>query len=87
MKPKSLLTMALFAFLAVSVIALIAKEFGGNSNSQDSAEIGIDSTVAAVEDRVVVYYFHGTSRCVTCRTIEAYTEEAVEATRIVQKLI
>jgi len=25
----------------------------------------------------LVYYFHGTSRCATCRTIEAYAHEAV----------
>jgi len=30
--------------------------------------------------QMVVYYFHGTSRCQTCRTIEAYAEETVKAT-------
>jgi hypothetical protein len=29
---------------------------------------------------MVVYYFHGSSRCQTCRTIEAYAEETVKAT-------
>lgn len=33
------------------------------------------SPVAA--NPAVVYYFHGTSRCQTCRTIEAYAQEAV----------
>ncbi len=27
--------------------------------------------------KVVVYYFHGNFRCKTCRTIEAYSEEAI----------
>ena len=27
----------------------------------------------------LVYYFHGTSRCATCRTIEAYAQETVKA--------
>jgi hypothetical protein len=27
--------------------------------------------------RVIAYYFHGNFRCVTCRTIEAYAEEAI----------
>ena len=27
--------------------------------------------------RVLVYYFHGTTRCATCRTIEAYAHETV----------
>ena len=29
--------------------------------------------------QTVVYYFHGTNRCQTCRTIEAYADEAVKA--------
>ena len=28
---------------------------------------------------VIVYYFHGTARCATCRTIEAYAHETVSA--------
>lgn len=76
MKPKLLVTITLLAFVAVSVIALIVKEFGDNSTA---AESGTDSAASAVEDRVIVYYFHGNARCVTCRTIEAYAQEAVEA--------
>ena len=30
------------------------------------------------EGQIVVYYFHGKYRCKTCRTIEAYAEEAVK---------
>jgi hypothetical protein len=29
-------------------------------------------------DKVVAYYFHATFRCVTCRTIESYSREAIE---------
>jgi len=28
--------------------------------------------------KVVAYYFHGTTRCATCRKIEAYSHEAVQ---------
>ncbi len=31
----------------------------------------------APSDQTLVYYFHGTARCATCRTIEAYAREAV----------
>jgi hypothetical protein len=31
-----------------------------------------------LEDHIVVYYFHSTQRCASCRKIEAYTREAVE---------
>lgn len=75
MKPKSLVTLVLLAFVAVSVIALIVKEFG---NKSTVAETTANSIVNTAEDRVVIYYFHGASRCVTCRTIEAYAREAVE---------
>jgi thiol-disulfide isomerase/thioredoxin len=30
------------------------------------------------ENRIVVYYFHTTYRCASCKKIEAYTEEAVK---------
>ncbi len=29
--------------------------------------------------KVVAYYFHGTTRCATCRKIEAFSHEAVQA--------
>ena len=29
--------------------------------------------------RVIAYYFHGTRRCSTCQTIEAYAEESLRA--------
>lgn len=28
--------------------------------------------------KVIAYYFHGTFRCTTCRTIEKYSKEAIE---------
>jgi frataxin-like iron-binding protein CyaY len=31
-----------------------------------------------VKSEVVAYYFHGNQRCRTCRTIEAYAEEAIQ---------
>jgi hypothetical protein len=41
-----------------------------------------DSTAAPADSlaapEVVVYYFHTTSRCATCRKLEAYSREAVE---------
>lgn len=36
------------------------------------------SHASAMPDGVRVYYLHGNIRCRTCRTIEAYTKEAVE---------
>jgi len=36
-------------------------------------------TGSKAKAETLVYYFHGTSRCYTCRTIEAYAAEALEA--------
>jgi hypothetical protein len=45
--------------------------------------IGACSLAIAVEDKatnkVIVYYFHGTFRCVTCTNMEKYAREAIEA--------
>lgn len=76
MKPKSLVTVALLTFVAISVITLFVKEIGGNSTTEERQ----DSAVTAAGDKVIVYYFHANSRCYTCRTIESYTNEALEAT-------
>jgi len=44
----------------------------------DQSEVDPSATAAAdAEDKVIVYYFHATQRCWTCKTIEAYSEEAV----------
>ncbi len=36
------------------------------------------ASAAPAPDKVVAYYFHATVRCVTCRTIESYSREAIE---------
>ncbi len=43
----------------------------------DASPAVADST--AESQRVVVYYFHTTYRCVSCRNIEKYTREAIES--------
>jgi len=53
-----------------------------NSLSQGvtvGAEAGVsgDSTVA--DERVIVYYFHTTYRCTSCRNIEKFTREAIDS--------
>ena len=43
----------------------------------DASATAADSKSDA-RDGIIVYYFHGTRRCNTCRTIEAYAKAAVE---------
>ncbi len=33
---------------------------------------------SGIPEKIIVYYFHGTARCPTCRAIERYAKEAVE---------
>ena len=42
----------------------------------DSTRVAPDTT--ASPHRVIAYYFHTTKRCVSCRKIEAYSQEAIE---------
>jgi hypothetical protein len=61
------------AFVVLSVGVFAARQFRENSLSSPKSLEG-----PAGPHKVVVYYFHGTARCTTCRTIEAYTRDALE---------
>ena len=43
----------------------------------DDSRTGTGKASEAAAAKVVAYYFHGNFRCITCRTIEAYSEEAI----------
>ncbi len=87
MRAKTIVTVVLLIFVAVSVAYLVTRETTSKKLAKkDSGELpnrqipeepssGRDNS----GDKVIVYYFHGTRRCYTCRTIEAYTEEAVRS--------
>lgn len=82
MKLKSILTVLLLVFVAVSIVVMAVRQ-----NSQQQTEPAGSAAVAAVDDdqshparddRVVVYYFIQGNRCVTCVNIETYAREALE---------
>jgi hypothetical protein len=69
---KRLATAVLLAFVAASLVSLAVRHLrpGGDAGRGDGwSDVG---------DAVVVCFFHGTQRCPACRTIEAYTREAVD---------
>ena len=41
-------------------------------------EVPLSVADKASNSKVIAYYFHGTFRCTTCRTIEKYSKEAIE---------
>jgi hypothetical protein len=70
---KRIFTAVLLAFVAVSVGYLVRDGVRGAGDGP------VATTGAGAGHVTVVYYFHGTKRCHTCRTIEALTREAVES--------
>ncbi len=93
MKPKTIVTIALLLFVAVSVIYLVVKETGGRraqnatqpettspqTGQEHGAPLPASSENKTAVSKVVAYYFHGNARCTTCRTIEAYAKGAMES--------
>jgi len=72
MHGKRLVTAALLVFVAASLAYLGIDTIRSRSKAPAiAAESG--------PDRVIAYYFHGTQRCRTCLTIEAYTDAAIHA--------
>ena len=92
MKAKKIITVVLLAFVVASVAYLVIKESGGISSAPARPDTNEQTTVTEEEPqipgasekkitnfKVVAYYFHGNMRCMTCRTIEAYAKEAIQA--------
>jgi hypothetical protein len=71
MKAKPIVTAVLLLFVAVSVVALIAKEARNSPGPADT------SASQLPEDGLVAFYFHGNVRCPTCRSIETQSHDAV----------
>jgi len=87
MNAKSLVTVGLLMFVGVSVVYVVVREAGqpapeGPVTATDpSNDPKVEPVVTAGDEssgtKVLVYYFHRTQRCVTCRTIEAYARDAI----------
>ena len=75
MKAKKIIGKLLLAFVLVSVGFAIGKEVEkGRVAALAQAAV---PTVAAGEDKVIVYYMHASFRCVTCNMVESMGEELV----------
>ena len=87
MKAKSVLTVVLLVFVAASVGMLVLKQARQSPQpTQPSGPTPLVSDPSPQDEEgspaagkwVLAYYFHGKTRCPTCRDIEAYAHEAVE---------
>ena len=89
MKVKSVIAGFLLLFVAASVVYLaVGDSLARTESSPENDDTTVPvMTISSTEDvgrleeaqhRIIAYYFHGTSRCPTCRTIEQYAHEALE---------
>jgi len=78
---KSFKTMAVIFSLAILAMFAYADD-KPDLTAKDSVEVVSDTTVSMQSsepaEKIVVYYFHGTKRCATCKKLEAYSEEAIK---------
>jgi hypothetical protein len=77
---------AALVLLPTGSVATDAAELAGGEleqpatkSSDDGAEQTANQAAIDPDNQIVVYYFHGTRRCKTCRTIEANAEEVVRS--------
>jgi hypothetical protein len=61
------------------VVALAGIAFCVSCAAGDDVQTTTDVASQTLDVEVVAYYFHGNLRCKTCRTIEAYSEEAIRS--------
>ena len=78
MKAKLIVTILLLVFVAASLVALFLKGTGGEPEVERAAGLEEASRTSGGDTKIVVYYFHGNSRCKTCLRIEMYALEAIE---------
>ncbi|MHC4500996.1 MAG: nitrophenyl compound nitroreductase subunit ArsF family protein [Planctomycetota bacterium] len=84
MKAKTVITVVLLLFVVSSVAYLVVKELPLGSQAAP-AEDDVPPAAAPTDEppsqsadlKVVVYYFHSTARCPTCRKFESYSDELI----------
>lgn len=90
---KKIVRAALLVFVLLSVAFLVMKEFrqGPEVSSPRVSQAIVPNVQAPAPEmtpkkdpqvsshKVIVYYFHGTARCPSCRKIEAFSQEAVQS--------
>lgn len=86
MKSKTLFSMLLLVFVAVSIVFAIRKVTPETSTNQEQAAASNEAGIAATpvglnaklaETQFSAVYFHAPHRCPTCRKIESFSHEAL----------
>ncbi|TWU30519.1 nitrophenyl compound nitroreductase subunit ArsF family protein [Bythopirellula polymerisocia] len=77
MTAKNLLAITLLLFVIGAIATIVLKEADKSSSASMATNTTGDAPPPA--NGIVVYYFHGETRCPTCRNIEAYAHEAIQS--------
>lgn len=86
MKPKTLIVTVLCVFVAATAVVAVMKAMSRPAQEEDAAaapQDQVQATAPAADGsadsgaKLIVYYFHGNKRCISCEKIEAYTKQAV----------
>ena len=64
-------------YLVVSQVGEKPEQSSPANTTPQTGQTGEPEAVPASGSAVIAYYFHGHKRCETCRTIEAYSKEAI----------
>jgi len=93
MKPKTVVTAGLLAFVIASIGYAVVTGLAARTDAASSdpgeraglsevADFGSEDPAVkgtdAASHKVIVYYFHGTARCPTCMKFEAFTQEIMK---------
>ena len=79
MKIKQVVTALLFLFIGVSVVFLIVDGKESEvSNKQESPADPSGIKNAELSSAVIVYYFHTSFRCHSCKKIESLTSKSIQ---------
>jgi len=80
MKAKEVMGKLLMSFVLVSIGFAAGKEMTRRAmaGAQSDAQQHVLAGASAQQDRVIVYYMHGSFRCLTCNSIETMAKAVVE---------
>lgn len=79
MKTKIIIIAVLVFLVGAGFASTLLMKSGAATMPPISSGNSVSTPDIKMDSGVVVYYFHGSRRCKTCRAIEAYTSEALQS--------
>jgi len=72
------LSVLFLVFVMMMTTAVFAEDKSTKNDKKESEKSAVSEAQDNIEfDKVVVYYLHSNRRCMTCKKLEAYSQEAV----------